>query len=792
MPPASAALPRRSSLETWSVRALLITLVAAAVVALPAAWFPLLATKSSLLALGALVTLALFVLARLSRGSMVLPPLALVGALWLPAAAYLLSAAFSGTSFGNAFWGRRLEPDTVGFMMVAALLGTLAAFLLRRPEHYRMTLRTFAGAALLVALVEVLVITLGQVAPAVILPTYSFVGSPTDLAAVLGLAVVGTLITLRFLDVSARARQFFVVLGAVALLVLMVLNISLVWVLLALVSLGLFVEAVMQRRSPDIDADLDIVTVIDEAPVEGESGSHSVALPLAVLAVSLFFLIGGALAGALADALHVSTLDVRPSWQSTLAAGQQTYASSPIFGSGPGTFGSEWLKHRDPALNSTIFWNIDFTSGIGFVPTSFVTTGLAGVLAWVLLFALFLVLGLRMLILRASTDPFMRYAAILSFVATAYLFTIAVVNVPGPLVLALAFVFAGIFASTMRSAVGGTQWGVIFARSPRVGFVIVFLLTLLLLASVVAAYGLLGRYVAGVELARASAAYATGDLDAADRSVGNSLSFAPSPAAYRLQASVSAARLGQIISSTTLSVSSAQQAFQVALSSGINAALAAARLEPDSYENWVLLGNMYAEAVPLGVSAAYESALSAYTRAAELNPTNPQIPYTLAQLAVANRDLKAAEEQLKAAIALKQDYAAAILLLSQLQVQQGNVRDALDSALAAAYFMPNDPAVLFQVGVLEAAAGDLPKAADVLRAAVAANPQFANARYFLAAVYAKQGDFANAAGEMEAIAALSVENANAVAAQLSELRAGRNPFPANLLSVSPPAPAATR
>ena len=66
-----------------------------------------------------------------------------------------------------------------------------------------------------------------------------------------------------------------------------------------------------------------------------------------VCAVSLFFLIGGTLGGALANALHVNVLNVRPSWQSTLSVAHQTYATAPLFGSGPGTFGTQWLKYRD-------------------------------------------------------------------------------------------------------------------------------------------------------------------------------------------------------------------------------------------------------------------------------------------------------------------------------------------------------------------------------------------------------------------------------------------------------------
>jgi len=189
--------------------------------------------------------------------------------------------------------------------------------------------------------------------------------------------------------------------------------------------------------------------------------------------------------------------------------------------------------------------------------------------------------------------------------------------------------------------------------------------------------------------------------------------------------------------------------------------------------------------VPLSVSGAYDSAKTSYEKAQALNPTNPQIPYILAQLDIANKDIKAAKENLKASITLKQDYTTAIFLLSQLEVQDGNLQEALTAALAAAYFTPNDPYILFQVGILYAAQNDFANAAAALGAAVAANQQFANARYFLGAVYAKQGDLTKALAEMQAIAAMSSDNAAAVASQLAALESGRNPFPANLLSIAP-------
>lgn len=785
---ATRGRPHRS-LEVFSIWALLATVAVALFVFIPSSSVPFTTTKAFVLAAGALITLALYILARLSRGNVILPPFALVGALWLPVVAYALSAAFSGTSFANALWGAGLEPDTLGLMLAVAVLGTMAALVLRRPEHYRLFLVVGAWAFMVLVAVEVLTVLVGQFAPKIISPAFSVVGSVSDLASVLGLGVIGVLIALRELEIEERARRALIASGVAATVLLAVANSSLVWILIALVSLGLFVESVMQRGSQRRDTDLDDVAVIDEEPLMADEGKRSLVLPLATLAISLFFLIGGTLGGALASALNVNEVNVRPSWQSTFSVGNKVLSSAPAFGSGPGTFGADWLKYRDASLNSTVFWNIDFTSGIGFIPTSFVTTGLVGILAWVAFLALFVVFGLRMLILRAPQDAFVRYVSMFSFLASLYLFTVAVFDLPNVVVLSLAFVFAGLFASTMRFSARGVQWGVIFSRSPRLGFVIVFSLTILLLAQVVAAYTLVGRYIAASQLSAAGSALSSGNLDAAERAVQNSVSFAPSAAAYQIASGIAATRLNQIVSSSTMPAAAAQKAFQEALSAGINAALTATSLAPSDYQNWLALGNLYAQAVPLNVESAYDSAKTAYDKAQALNPTNPQIQYILAQLNIANKNTKAAEENLKAAIALKRDYTAAIFLLSQLEVQDGNVKDALASALAAAYFQPNEPNILFQVGILYAAQADYTNAALALSAAVGANPQFANARYFLSAVYAKQGNFENALSEMQAIADMSPENAKAVATQLEALKAGRNPFPANLLTITPAATA---
>lgn len=778
-------LGRQGSLEQLSVWSLLATLVVAMFCIWPGSPVPAPTTKAYLLAAGAILTLGVYILARLSRGNVIFPPVKLLIALWLPAIAYGLSAVFAPESFAHSFWGTALETDTFGFMLVVTTLGTLSALVLRRVEHYRSFLYGGVIAFGAMALLQMLIILVGQVAPSVVSPATALLGSYDDIAYLMGIGVIGILITTRFLKLEVRPYRFLLASGALALALLAVANVPIVWAMIALVSLGLFVEAVMQQGPRQESAgDLDDLVEFGDSNAPQDKASRSMVLPLVVLAVSGFFLIGGGLVGSISQGLHINLLNVRPSWQSTFQTIQQTYHTSPLFGSGPNTFGVQWLRYRDVSLNGSQFWNVDFYSGIGSIPTALVTTGLIGAVAWGVFLVLFVVLGLRMVILRAPEDPFVRYVSILSLVGSIYLFGMAVFGLPNAVTVALAFVFAGIFVSTMRYAAWSRQWGVIFARSPRLGFVVVFSLTLLLLASVVGAYNVANHYVAMQRFARANVAYSAGRVDEADTALQGALSLSPTVAAYELQSAIAIARLNQIVNATSTPPAKARQDFQTALSAGINAGLTATRLSPTDYRSWVSVGNLYAQAVPLGVSGAYDSARSAYQKAFDLNPTNPQIPYLMAQLDIAAKDLTAAEGDLQKAVALKQDYTAAIFLLSQVEVQAGKVKEALAASLAAAYFQPNDPGILFQTGILYAASGDLQNAATALQAAIGVNPQFANARYFLAAIYAKQEDFPHALEQMQAIAALSPENAQAVASPIAALQKGKNPFPQNLLSVS--------
>lgn len=777
--------PKRFSFDTLAIWALTLTAAVATIAFIPIATVPFLYTKVSLIAIGGLIALVLFVLARLTRGNIIVPPIALIGALWLVPLAYLLSMLFSGTHIAAGAFGTELEPDTFGFILILASFATLTALTFRRTNHYR-TFFSVGGVLVALALVaQVLFVIVGKLSPSTISPTANLIGSFTDLGMLVGMGLISALLAMRFLPLSRRIRTAVWIFGGLALVVLALVNSKLIWILVTLVALGLFIEAIMKRRGQSDDDDFEGVATLElhggrEAAYV--SDSRALAPSLITIVIALFFIIGGNTIGAaLSNALGTNFIDVHPSWQSTLAVGSHTYASSPLFGSGPGTFGEQWLKYRDRALNDTIFWNVDFNAGIGMIPTSFVTTGILGTLAWLAFIGLFLFTGIRTLLFRTPEDAYARFVSVASFVGSVFLFTVMIFATPGPLVLLAGFFMVGLFVSSLRYGGSRREWGIVFSKNPRVGFVIVFALTILLLASVVAAYAVVERYLADVSYAQGVSALSKGDLPGAAADVTRALLFAQNDRTYQLAAAIGIAQMNKIAADTTLSPSDAQQQFQGALSSSIQAATKAVDLDSKNYQNWAVLGSVYQTVVPLNLEGAYEKSKDAYQHAIDLNPSSPTLPFQLAQLEIAQKNYAAAEADLTQAINLKHDYTQAIFLFSQLEVQQGKAKEALQAAEAAAVFAPNDPNVLFQLGILRSGNGNTDGAIQALAAAVKVNPQYANARFFLAVAYATKGQYSLALEQLNAIAALSPDNAKAVAADIAQLEAGRNPFPASRL-----------
>lgn len=776
---------KRFPLEAVSVWAMVLSVPLAAVFFIPSETIPMISTKVALLVYGTLVAFIFFALSRLFKGSLALPPLFLIGTLWLIPIAYVLSTLFSGVPFATALFGVELETDTLGFMLLLASITTVAALTLRTETHYKRFFFVGGIALGLIVLAQVVFVALAKVFPD-LSAANNLVGAYADMSMVVGAGLVLVLLALRMMRFSNSMRVALFAVVAIGLLILIVANLTVVWALIALFAGALFVESVTTHRTPDPSVQT----------VPAHKSKHHFVVSLLCLIVAVFFLFFGAnqntgegIANNVAVAFGINIIDVRPSWQSTIMVGSHTLAASPLFGSGPTTFSQEWLQFKDRALNDTVFWNVDFNAGIGHIPTSFITTGVIGALAWLFFLGVFLIIGIRTLLFRLPEGRLFRYTSIGSYLGALYVFALAFLATPGPMVLALGFVLLGIFVSTLRYAKGRDEHLITFSQSPRLGFVLVFVLTLLLLGALAVAYIVTERYISNVRFVEANAALVSENYELAQAKNTQSLALAPSERAHRLASVIGIQQMRLIANATDLPQAQAQEQFQAALSRSLESALAATRLGPEDYQNWTALGNVYQSVASLDIEGAYQGAKDSYEKAMALNPTSPVLPYVLAQLELNQDNLEAAETHALASVNLKRDYIPAILFLAQLEIRLGKAAEALQAAEAAAYFAPNDPAVLLQVGLLRSGTGDIAGSITALSRAIELNPQYANARFFLAAMYARQGNYEAAVAELRTIASFSPENAESVAADLKALEEGKNPYTqARLRSLGVPQP----
>jgi tetratricopeptide (TPR) repeat protein len=211
---------------------------------------------------------------------------------------------------------------------------------------------------------------------------------------------------------------------------------------------------------------------------------------------------------------------------------------------------------------------------------------------------------------------------------------------------------------------------------------------------------------------------------------------------YRALAEVAMSRAQSAFTATDGTAEENQAAFQKAISDAIAAAQAAVAAHPQSYGNWIALGNIYATLVPapLSVEGAYDSAKSAYEEAQVRNPLSPEVPLLLARLDYSKGDLASARTNVEQAIGLKKDYADAYFLLTQIEVGQNNIDRAIESAKTAAILSPDNAGIDFELGLLLYSSKDYQNAAVALAQAVKLVPNYANAKYFLGLALDKLGD----------------------------------------------------
>ena len=713
--------------------------------------------KNILLSFAVITAVILTFFLWIKKEAMVLPKSPVFGALTFLVITYSLSSLLSG-SFSTSFFGTGAEITTSFELFLLSVLTLLIAIFFRAKKQMFSAFMAMAGSFAVVFLFQIFHFIFPKVAFLSITAdkTANLVGGWNDLGIFSGVIAILSLVALEKFPFKKNVR------GALyAFLVAGLFFHSLVffgnsWIIFGLVSLALS------------------IFVFFSAAKETRIGSASMAKKwllspsFIVSAVSLLFVFFGMNINAkLFDIMGLPPVqDVRPSWSGTLNISRSVITENikdGFLGVGPNRFFIPWQKYRPVEVNYTPWWGVDFNEGVSSLSSTAVTAGILGFLGWIVFLLVFLVGGFRSLRKRFShMDPFVQYASLASFAGAVYSWSIISTNTVGVVPFAFAFVFTGLFLGTI-SASGMPQVNEYdYSKNPRVGFAFVVALLLLLGLGTALGYYTIQRTRSFFSYRSAMIAGNAGDFKKANTELGKALMLSQNDTYYRSFALLSSYQAQQVLASKDLSADQIRTQFGTNFQNSIAGANKAISMDSSNYMNWIVLGNMYSVLVPLnikGVSGdAYTQAKASYEQAAKRNPYNPQIPYTMAQLALLNKQNDEAKTFLKKALTLKNDYSDALILMAQIEGSSGDAGKALDVMEKASAINFSDPMVLFQLGYLRYQTGNYESAAAALEKAIQLTPDYSNAKYFLGLSYFKFGQKEDALKEFKDIQKLNPDN----------------------------------
>lgn len=746
------------AIAQWGVIALAALLP---VFLIPAPFVTLFQAKMLLVASGILLILVAWGYAAWRAGVAYIPrhPLFLAAAT-LPVV-YFISAAAGGLSSAE-FVGSGIEQDTVAALFIWYGLLALAAITLTK-DAYVSFLYAFLAAATALALFMFARFALSGAeffSLNGVLGTLS--ANPAGNWHDLGI-VMGVLCFLSFVlqDAWFESRAWRIVsrgVSFVAFALLFVVNARDVWfATAALFACYAAIRWLDIRRSWDTRNAYIRALVPSVAALVGII--LGVAMPLIAERISSF--------------LAVGELEVRPSWQGTWAVGQRILSGERelLFGTGPNTFSREWALHKPSEVNQTLFWNMDFNSGIGLVPTALVTTGALGVAAWALVALALLYTAWRFLL--GHRPPAVHAVSGALLLVGLYLVAFHIFYVPTVAISGLTFLFLGAIVAARRNDTGAvfqvdtaSAWGV-----ARLAAVLLFAL-LIVLASLLT----LRSLVSNIYTNRAAVIFnKTRSFSDAEKNLTMALRvWGSNDRAHRAAVELGLLSLADAIARGTGDDAERAQ-LQAQLAATVEHGLTAVAIDDANYENWFTLAQFYQELAGVGVEGAAQAARDAFERARAENPTNPLPVFRLAQLTYAAGDKAATLALLNETLALKSDFGPALFLRSQIEATQGNYEEATNYALRAAQSTPQDPLAWYNLGAILYVRQSFSDAVAALERATALQSDYSNAMFILALSYVQLGRRDDAVALLERVLELN-PSVPGLSDMIENIRRGDEPF----------------
>ncbi|MCF7834379.1 MAG: tetratricopeptide repeat protein [Candidatus Pacebacteria bacterium] len=631
-------------------------------------------SKSFLLVIGLTVSLLFWAIARFTEGEVSVPKSKILLSGLVVVLVALVSALFSPAMQVSMF-GIMLDAGTFYFILCAFLLMFLSSIMLNDSKKIRMVLVGLIASSLLLFVFQIFRIFFPTQLSLGILGnnTGNLFGSWNNLGIFAGFSAILSILIVEFLHLPKYFRWGMMSLAVLSILFVVLVNLNFIWIMLGVFSLFVFIYKI----SFSYDTKNEKENTISKFPF----------FALVLMLVSLLFLVSGQfIGGYLPTKLGLSSVEVAPSYSATYGIIKNTIMNNPVLGSGLNRFSEAWNLYKDVSLNTTSFWNYSFKIGFGLFPTFAVTSGILGILSWLIFFGLLIWEGIKAIFI--SDNKSARGELALIFILTIYLFFASIFYFVGSVVPLLAFAFAGIFVGLLVSKKEKNELTLSFVGDPRKSFFLIMVLVLLVLTSVSGAFKFLEKFASIPYFEKALSAT---EIDSARNSLSQAIGLHQNDLYLRTYAQLNVAKMNEIVAGKQSALSQEDQTLlQGILDESIGASQLAIAYDPTNYLNHNSLGFVYNTAGSFGVEEAYNKAMDSYKKASTLNPLNPGVKLTLARIAFSASKTKEAKEFVLEALKLKPDYIEAMIVMSQIEKSLGNNTSAISYAEKALAITPFD------------------------------------------------------------------------------------------------------
>ncbi len=678
---------------------------------------------------------------------------------------YILSAVFSRGPAWVSVLGYGSEIFTLAslfFMFVLTLLVTLE---FRSISRIILANSFFLFAAFLLAIFHLCRLFLGAdfLSFGVFQKlTSTPIGIWPELAIFFGVSTIVSVSAVESLNLKPLFQWFLNAVFVLSLAMLVVVNFNIVWYAIGVASLFLslyfsgafyFDKGLFLRKVPWRAVSLFVISLVFIFPFTGQMVGER---------VSKFF--------------DINFLNVRPSWSGTLDVAKASFYENPLLGSGPNRFSLDWELHR-PDINFTDYWNAPFSSGVGFLPTTIIETGLAGLLSW-LIFLGFVFWSISKNLFIKASRPESVFVVASSSVTTMFLWAVNIFFVPSLTILTLTFFFTGLSIASLLVFSDLKNRVINFRKNENyfTPFVIVGLI-ILIIATVNFDFLIFKRAYALSQFKKADAALSTArDIDTASKNILQAINISENDFYYRALADVKLVELKNFIDLAASGATITEETrsnFEQSLSVAVEASRRARDFDPENFTNWFLMARVYSLMASVDAPQSYQVASELFDEAIKRSPKNPLIYLERARLEILNKDNTKAREYVVKALELKPNFSEAVLLISKIDVTNGNAFLAVSALEKLVGLNPNDPTAFFYLGLLKYEEKDWNAAASSFEKAVEIVPDYADARYFLGMSYYNADRLVDAIEQFEYLVKTNPENQE-VNAILENIKAGRS------------------